>query len=510
MAHINKLQQTRSDKMTNILCPTKNGRVRYVTSVQPHPIQKDPQLVDPYVRETLEYMIGIDPVALFLDSTRSYYTLEGHYENLWKFDTPHIPRPTNRRYQEALYNTQRHFRLPKPAVSHSWDDLKSVPFVPTSGAGYGYVGKRGDPGNHDLAINRAVGSLYAWDDYRNRRTRTRFLYRPYLAWTRTQLATFDAPKIRHVWGAAFENIILEGINAYPLIKAYQEWTESPMVIGIHTYKRLPHILHSVLAPDADEQVLGIGLDISGFDQSVQPWFIQDAFNILRQNITFSDPYAAMAWEYALHHFIHKVVVMPDGRMWHVSSGVPSGSYFTQIIDSVVNHILVSYIQITLLKRPLKTYVLGDDSLFGLPLRTHTPYPVLEQMAEVALELGMTLSIKKSVITNNLSELEFLGHSARGLKIDRDFVKLLRLTIFPEFPVSDVALSISRIEGILIDSALQHWPIIHLHELMIARYGHHTIKTHTSDTLWRTIITQGEYTLTDRKETDLTLKIWTLT
>lgn len=67
------------------------------------------------------------------------------------------------------------------------------------------------------------------------------------------------------------------------------------------------------------------------------------------------------------------------------------------------------------------------------------------------------------------QLEFLGHVAKGTRVDRDTAELLRLALFPEQPVSGPAMSISRITGILIDSALCSWPIIHLYQAMLARY-----------------------------------------
>ena len=146
---------------------------------------------------------------------------------------------------EAIQSTRQAFKLSALVTSYGWNQLKEVPFINTSGAGYGYTGKKENPGNHDIAIGRAVYSLNHWLETRAGTAKAPFRYTPDLAWTRTQLMTLDSPKIRHVWGKAFHNIILEGMTAAPLIEAYSDG-KSPMCIGFQYYKILPQKIQSVL------------------------------------------------------------------------------------------------------------------------------------------------------------------------------------------------------------------------------------------------------------------------
>lgn len=444
--------------------PTHNT-LTYLTRVAPHRIRKDPWIIDKFVQECLAELMESNTVIEFGEYTRSFYTLEGHYYNIWKYDIPIVGKPDDPVLELAIQNTTDHFRLQTKVDAISWHDLKSVPFIPSSSAGWGYDGKKGDPGNHERAINRAVSSLYWWLETINGQTVRPFRYRPDLAWTRTQLGTFEAPKIRHVWGEAFENVILEGIVASPLIKAYQQ-IGYPMPIGINMYKRLPSIIQRTLA-DENEIRYGVGLDIKSFDTAVQPWLIRTAFDILTQNVNFAEPEQVQALAYSIEHFINRPVVMPDGRMWLKRVGVPSGSYFTQLVDSVVNHIIISYAQLKIYNRVFQTYVLGDDSLFGIPVELG--YPDLDAFATHLSTLGFTLSTQKCIIATRPDELEFLGHVAKGTRVSRETADMMRLALYPEYPVTGPAVSMTRIKGLVVDSGLTNWPVYHLCTYMENKY-----------------------------------------
>nr|UNI73917.1 MAG: RNA-dependent RNA polymerase [brine shrimp partiti-like virus 4]UNI73918.1 MAG: RNA-dependent RNA polymerase [brine shrimp partiti-like virus 4]UNI73919.1 MAG: RNA-dependent RNA polymerase [brine shrimp partiti-like virus 4] len=440
---------------------TPKHSVSHLTRVKPHMIDREAILTDPFVEDTLKDMYGPEFTQTFQGYSRSFYTLEGHYANIASFDRPITSRPVDPLYYAAIESTRNSFLLDEKVKPLSWYDLKSVPFIPSSSAGYGYTGKKGDPGNLDTAVSRAVASLYTWRD-----DSSSFKYTPDLAFTRTQLASLESPKIRHVWGRAFHNILIEGITAAPLMKAYQI-RAYPMPIGRHLYKYLPEIIRNTLIGD-DEPQLGIGLDVRQFDASAQPWIINDAFAILRENINFDyEPETQLTWEYSKYFFITTPVVMPDGHMWLKRLGVPSGSYFTQLIDSIINHILVNYIQLKTYGQTFPTWVLGDDSLFGLP---SSCLPVrFDTLVHHARTLGFELHPDKSIVTSDPKELEFLGHVARGSRIHRDEIKMMRLALYTEYPVSTPELSLARVRGLLVDSALNNWPLLHLNDLMTIRY-----------------------------------------
>lgn len=446
--------------------PTNNSLI-FLTTVRPFSRPTCDRLIDPFVYSSLSDILGIDVIEEFGAYTRSFYTLEGHYSNLWKYDRPILPAPTDPLYKAAINRSYYAFKLDYPVKAISFYNLDDVPFIPGSASGWNYKGKKGAPGNHEKAKRMAVFNLYTWLEQRHGifKVKDPFRYHPDIAYYRTQLSTFEAPKIRHVWGEAFDNILLEGLTAAPLINAYQGRAK-PIAMGKFMFKRLPSIINSVLHQD-DQSSTGVGLDFSSFDSSIQPWLIQAAFAILKSNINFPDEMTEASFDYTIEHFIRRPVVMPDGRLWLTQLGIPSGSYFTSLIGSIVNHIVISYCQLKIYDRTFSTWVCGDDSLFGIPL-TYGP-PKLQLFSKYAAELGLTLHPDKCITSERPDTLEFLGHTAKQIRVSRETADMMRLALYPEQPVLTPSESIARIKGLLIDSGLTNWPILHLHDLMMARY-----------------------------------------
>lgn len=106
----------------------------------------------------------------------------------------------------------------------------------------------------------------------------------------------------------------------------------------------------------------ISLDYSKYDQSISSWLIKDAFEIL--SYAFSDIGDTKLWEIIQYDFINKVFIDGEGKIWESHKGVPSGSMFTQIIDSVVNQLMVTTFMIAKGKgsRSFDTLIMGDDNL----------------------------------------------------------------------------------------------------------------------------------------------------
>ena len=112
--------------------------------------------------------------------------------------------------------------------------------------------------------------------------------------------------------------------------------------------------------------------------------------------------------------------------------VPSGSYFTQLIDSVVNYeISIFYVQLRVFGKWYATYVLGDNSIFVVPQITdlnvfHSEYELI----------GCQLGLDRSLVITDFSEATFLGHKFQGTSNDRDDELIYELLLHPENPIEN--------------------------------------------------------------------------
>lgn len=81
--------------------PTNNTLV-YLTKVRKHPIVPEEQLRDPFVEQSIREVLSESLLEEFESFTKSYYTLEGHYANLWLYDRPLTNRTDDPVYYQAL------------------------------------------------------------------------------------------------------------------------------------------------------------------------------------------------------------------------------------------------------------------------------------------------------------------------------------------------------------------------------------------------------------------------
>jgi len=148
------------------------------------------------------------------------------------------------------------------------------------------------------------------------------------------------------------------------------------------------------------------------------------------------------------YFINTSILMPDGRMFRKYLGVPSGSWFTQLIDSTVNHIVTLYIAKcqSLAIKSLK--VLGDDSGFRSAVRLN-----LEIASQDADAIGFTLHPDKCEISQNPSEFKLLGTKYRYGRQYRDDVDWFLFLLYPEQPPPDVQTSLTRFVGLWLCGAM---------------------------------------------------------
>lgn len=236
---------------------------------------------------------------------------------------------------------------------------------------------------------------------------------PCIAYKRTQVG-----KTRLVWGYPMEMTIMESRFARPLIEKFLT-IRTPMAFGM-TKPALGAYLDSSLR----SHKWIYALDYSKFDSSIPARLIRMAFDILGTWFSAEDK-EKYGWEQIIRYFICTPIVMPDGNLYTGKRhGVPSGSYFTQMIDSIVNVILLVAMsaRFRLGIDIRKLFVLGDDSIFSSNIKLP-----LEEAAEFLSSYGIRLNVDKS----RIGEIHFLGADWYfGLPVS-DIRQLVTKAVFPE-------------------------------------------------------------------------------
>jgi hypothetical protein len=331
-------------------------------------------------------------------------------EDISHYDRPLKPMLRDHHYRETIRDAERAFTVPPVSVYHL-DDIRSMEQkTDDSSPGLPWI-------HYGLRTKRAVkDDNRAWQSikrYWSQVKRGAITGRPVdsLAYVKTHIVKKGKPnKVRAVWGYPATMSFMEMCFCLPLLKAMKNCT--PIAYGFETARGGTSRMRSFIR----ERGKWIScLDFKWFDKTVPDWVIYDAFDILRRNLSFSryQGYGipnALGLERCFWHiqdyFVNTTIRMCTGERFAKRVGVPSGSGFTQIIDSIVNWIVCTYlfrkqgIHIKGIK------VFGDDSIIITDEK-----PDMDKLVEDANELfGMTINAEKSLITEDVEKATFLGYN----------------------------------------------------------------------------------------------------
>lgn len=182
----------------------------------------------------------------------------------------------------------------------------------------------------------------------------------------------------------------------------------------------------------NKQAKYIVSDWKRFDKTIPPWLIRDAFALLYDLIDFDSQsrpdHERRRFKKLVDYFIETPIRTCKGERFLITGGVPSGSCFTNIIDSIINCIVTRFLVYQTTNRfPVGEIFLGDDGVFVCNGQV-----CLEDIASLAiLYFGMILNVDKSYVTTNPSNVHFLGYfNYYGFPFkNQDF--LIASFIFPE-------------------------------------------------------------------------------
>lgn len=237
---------------------------------------------------------------------------------------------------------------------------------------------------------------------------------PCLAGKRTQKNN----KTRLVWMYPLEMTIMEARFARPLIDTYLE-RRTTMAFGMSKFT-VGGLIDSICFRDNSKKP--VALDYSKYDSSIPSYLIKQAFKIIGTWFTQEEK-DEFGFKIVENYFINTPIVMIDGNLYTGKKhGVPSGSYFTQMIDSIVNTMLIMAMSSELkLGIDWRNFlVLGDDVILALE------QPDVKAMATFLARYGITLNQEKTAF-----EAHFLGADWKYGKPHRNFGEILSSATQPE-------------------------------------------------------------------------------
>lgn len=239
---------------------------------------------------------------------------------------------------------------------------------------------------------------------------------PCVAYKRTQKNN----KTRLVWGYPLEMTVMEARFARPLIERFKHHA-TPMAFGMSKCE-LGAKLHAYFKCRPGRTVC---LDYSKYDSTLSASMIRQAFRILSTWFENED-LESLGWNIIVEYFVSTPIVMPDGHLYTGKKhGVPSGSYFTQMIDSICNVALCYALQYKCSVRfaDRSLLVLGDDVIVQVTSKVE-----LKEWAKALANWGLVLHDDDKTVVD---ELHFLGAFWDSGKPDAPIDELVRKACFPE-------------------------------------------------------------------------------
>lgn len=361
------------------------------------------------------------------ESPRSIYKVSKLYEALNKYDPGNAPHTdvNNECVRAGIDFARACFAKPM-----GWPKLEVSDFTPK------HV--------HDVTTNHTGSAGLTFWGVKKKDAETRAYERglqiirgqkrpePCIAFARTQFND----KTRLVWGYPYSMTAIEGLFARPLIEEFKKGI-TPMAFAMPTYELGGHLRVS-----SYHKRWAYSLDVKSFDSAASAELIHEAFKILKTWFNLEDHEGvsnvplSKIWKICRDYFIYTYIVMPDKNVYKGKrSGVPSGSYFTQMIDSIINTIYVGAIsyRFNMFVDKKDFLVLGDDVLFWSNRDLG-----LSDLASFGSKLfGVTFNAEKSSKFRFDQKLHYLGRDwVKGvptLDLDEILIRMTQPERFRKYP-----------------------------------------------------------------------------
>jgi hypothetical protein len=133
-------------------------------------------------------------------------------------------------------------------------------------------------------------------------------------------------------------------------------------LDIYAGGKNPIELHNLVNRKRTSGNYWTSVDYSSYDQSIPNWLIYDAFKILYDWFGDMNTLDAALWKVVVNDFVNKSFISKGGELIRAHHGVPSGSMFTQIIDTLCNQIMISTYFLSKNRTDYECLICGDDNL----------------------------------------------------------------------------------------------------------------------------------------------------
>lgn len=415
------------------------------------------QQYDPYVYEALKHFDGEYDTKL-LKATKGSTRVAGDdvslMDRLSGYDKPvfTLKRKYQTSYNIALRELERRLRL-NEKVNPRW--IYDVDIINSTTTGYPHFKKKGDIREKIFGEARFLFHLMKRKEFSD-------MGFPFtVPATRGASRPQDKEKTRLVWVYPAAVLIAEGVYAQPLIdKLYSGEFSELFLTGTNALGKHRELIAQL---SNEEERIGVGGDFESYDTMACNFAIKDVFALLSRKLnhgtyegkTKEDVQTGglgvkrrseHAFSNIVEYFINTPMILPNGRIVRKQIGVPSGSHFTNLIDSLVNWLMHKTFSLYHRIKVEHLKVNGDDSAFICGAE-HKKY-ILESMRTFFLDaFGLTLNKSKSIIAERPSEMHMSGTTWSNFVPTRTTEEWFKLALNPKTYVKDPGEGFQRLLGI---------------------------------------------------------------
>lgn len=175
---------------------------------------------------------------------------------------------------------------------------------------------------------------------------------PCIMFTRTQ----EGDKTRTVWGYPIADTLNEMMYYAPYLEVQKQKCWRSALIGPVEVDRM---ITRIMKTSKDLDLLLVSADFSAFDASVSKKLINAAFNYIKQS--FQNEFHVNL-DYIKERFSNIGILTPSG-VYEGTHGVPSGSTFTNEVDSIVQYLIAKSSGVV--NNDELVQIQGDDGVYAI-------------------------------------------------------------------------------------------------------------------------------------------------